>query len=105
RSEHRKAFTICVILALGGCALLGFTALNSVFRIVQKFVTTVFGVVSFVASAVYDTAAGAVVIFRVVSRKFIVETGSLWPMLVLLAFGVLILSRLISQYHRSGATE
>jgi len=105
RSEHRKAFTICVILALGGCALLGVTALNSVFRIAQKFVTTVFGLVAFVASAVYDTAAGVVVIFRVVSRKFIFETGSLWPMLVLLAFGVLILSRLISQYHRSGATE
>ena len=105
RSEHRKALTICVILALGGCALLGFTALNSVFRIAQKFVTTVFGLIAFVASAVYDTAAGVVVIFRVVSRKFIIETGSLWPMLVLLAFGVLILSRLISQYHRSGATE
>jgi len=105
RSENRKAFTICVILALGGCALLGFTALNSVFRIAQKFVATVVGLVTFVASAVYDTAAGAVVIFRVVSRKYIIETGSLLPMLVLLAFGVLILSRLISHYHRSGATE
>lgn len=105
RSENRKAFTICVILALGGSALLGVTALNSVFKIAQKFVTTVFGLASFVVSAVYDTAAGLVVIFRVVSRKFIIETGSLWPMLVLLAFGVLILSRLISQYHRSGATE
>jgi len=68
-------------------------------------VTTVFGLASLVASAVYDTAAGLVVIFRVVSRKMIIETGSLWPMLVLLAFGVLILSRLISNYHRSGATE
>lgn len=105
RSENRKAFTICVILALGGSALLGVTALSSVFKIAQKFVTTIFGLVAFVASAVYDTAAGLVVIFRVVSRKFIIETGSLWPMLVLLAFGVLILSRLISQYHRSGATE
>ncbi len=105
RSEHRKALTICVILALGGCALVGVTGLNSVFRIAQKSVATVFGLVGFVASAVYDTAAGVVVIFRVVSRKFIIETGSLWPMLVLLAFGVLILSRLISQYHRSGATE
>jgi anti-sigma factor RsiW len=105
RSENRKAFTICVILALGGSALLGVTALNSVFKIAQKFVTTVFGLVAFIASAVYDTAAGVVVIFRVVSRKYIIETGSLWPMLGLLAFGVLILSRLISHYHRSGATE
>ena len=105
RSENRKAFTICVILALGGSALLGMTALNSVFKIAQKFVTTVFGLATFVTGAVYDTAAGLVVIFRVVSRKFIIETGSLWAMLILLAFGVLILSRLISQYHRSGATE
>ena len=105
RSENRKALTICVILALGGFALLGATALNSVFMIAAKFVATVLGVVGFVGTAVYDTAAGLVVIFRVVSRKYIIETGSLWPMLVLLAFGVLILSRLISHYHRSGATE
>jgi hypothetical protein len=76
-----------------------------VFRIAGKFVATVFGVASFVATAVYDITAGVVVIFRVVSRKYIIETGSLWPMLGLLAFGVLILSRLISHYHRSGATE
>jgi predicted anti-sigma-YlaC factor YlaD len=105
RSEHRKALTICIILALGGFALVGVTALNTVLRIAEKFVTTVFGLASFVATAVYDIAAGLVVIFRVVSRKMIIETGSLWPMLVLLAFAVLILSRLISNYHRSGATE
>jgi len=105
RSEHRKALTICIVLALAGFALVGVTAVNTVFSIAQKFVTTVFGLVSFVAGAVYDTAAGLVVIFRVVSRKMIIETGSLWPMLVLLAFAVLILSRLISNYHRSGATE
>jgi anti-sigma factor RsiW len=104
-SEHRKALTICMILALGGFALLGATARDAVFMIVGKFFTTVLGLASFVATAVYDTAAGLVVIFRVVSRKFIIETGSLWPMLVLLAFGVLVLSRLISNYHRSGATE
>ena len=105
RSENRKALTICIILALGGVALLGATAVSSVFKIAEKFVTTIFGLVSLLATAVYDTAAGFVVISRVVSRKMIVETGSLWPMLVLLAFGVLILSRLISNYHRSGATE
>ena len=105
RSEHRKAFTICVILALAAFALLGATARDAVFIIIGKFVSTVLGLTGFVATAVYDTAAGLVVIFRVVSRKFIIETGSLWPMLILLAFGVLILSRLISNYHRSGATE
>lgn len=105
RSEHRKALTICIVLALGGFALLGATAVNGVFKIVEKFVATMFGLISFIATAVYDIAAGLVVIFRVVSRKYIIETGTLWPMLVLLAFGVFILSRLISHYHRSGATE
>jgi anti-sigma factor RsiW len=105
RSEHRKALTICIVLALAGFALLGATALSGVFKLAEKFVTTVFGLAAFVATAVYDIAAGLVVIFRVVSRKVIIETGSLWPMLILLAFGVFILSRLISHYHRSGATE
>ena len=105
RAENRKALTICMVLALGGFALIGATALNAGFAIAEKLIATVFGLISFVASAVYDTAAGLVVISRVVSRKFIIESGSLWPMLVLLAFGVLILSRLISNYHRSGATE
>ncbi|HWF87269.1 MAG TPA: zf-HC2 domain-containing protein [Pyrinomonadaceae bacterium] len=105
RSENRKALTICFVLALAGFALVGVTALTSVFRIAEKFVAMIFGLASFLATTVYDTAAGLVVIFRVVSRKVIIETGSLWPMLVLLAFGVLVLSRLISNYHRSGATE
>ena len=105
RSENRKAFTICIVLALGGFALVGVTALSSVFRIAEKFVATIFGLASFIGTTVYDTAAGLVVIFRVVSRKVIIETGSLWPMLVLLAVRVLVLSRLISNYHRSGATE
>lgn len=105
RTEHRKALTICMILALAGFALLGATARDAVFTIAQKFVTTVLSVAGFTATVVYDLAAGLVVIFRVVSRKFIIETGSLWPMLLLLAVGVLMLSRLISNYHRSGATE
>jgi len=105
RSEHRKALTICIVLALGGFALVGVTAVSAVFRIAEKFVATVFGLAGFIATTAYDAAAGLVVIFRVVSGKMIIETGSLWPMLVLLAFGVLILSRLIANYHRSGATE
>lgn len=105
RSENRKALTICLILALAGFALLGATARDAVFLVVGKFVSTVLSVAGFAATVVYDTAAGLAVIFRVASRKFIIETGSLWPMLVMLAVGVLILSRLISNYHRSGATE
>lgn len=105
RSENRKALGICVILALAGFALLGARASGAIFLLAEKFVTTSLGVAGFLATAVYDTVAGLAVIFRVLSRKIIIESGSLVPVLILLAFAVLILSRLISNYHRTGATE
>jgi hypothetical protein len=105
RSENRKALSICLILALAGFALVGATARDTIFIVAGKFVTTFLGVVGVVATVVYDTVAGLEVIFRVLSRKLIIESGSLWPLLVLLAVGILVLSRLISKYHRTSATE
>ena len=105
RAEHRKALGICMILALIGFALLGATARETVFQLAGKFVTTVVGLVGFAATAIYDTVAGLAVIFRVLSRKIIVESGSLGPVVVLLAVAILLLSRLLSKYHRTSATE
>ena len=105
RSENRKALSICLILALGGFALVGATARDAIFVIAEKFVSTFLGLAGFVSTAVYDTVAGLAVIFRVLSRKIIVESGSLGPVLVLLALAIVILSRLISHYHRTSATE
>ncbi|HKP83754.1 MAG TPA: zf-HC2 domain-containing protein [Pyrinomonadaceae bacterium] len=105
RAEHRKALGISMILALIGFALLGATARETVFRIAESFVTTVAGLVSFAVTAVYDTVAGLAVIFRVLSRKLIVESGSLGPVVVLLAVAIVLLSRLLSKYHRTSATE
>ena len=105
RSENRKALSICLILALGGFALLGATARDAIFIIGGKFVSTFLALTGFISTAIYDTGAGLAVIFRVLSRKIIVESGSLGPVLVLLAIAIVILSRLISQYHRKSATE
>lgn len=105
RSEHRKALTICAILALAGFALVGAATRNAIFTVGEKFVTTFFGVISVISTAAYDTVAGLAVIFRVVSRKVIIESGSLAPVLILLALAVVVLSRMISNYHRTGATE
>lgn len=105
RTENRKALGICVILGLTGFALLGASASGAIFVVAEKFVTTGLGIIGFLATAVYDTIAGLAVIFRVLSRKIIIESGSLVPVLLLLAFAILILSRLISNYHRTGATE
>ena len=105
RAEHRKALGICMILALIGFALLGATARETVFLLAGKFVSTVAGLVSFAATAIYDTVAGLAVIFRVLSRKIIIESGSLGPLVVLLVVAILLLSRLLSNYHRTSATE
>jgi hypothetical protein len=105
RSEHRKALGISLILALAGFALLGARERDTVLLVAGKFVTTVFAVVGFVATAVYDTVAGLVVIFRVLSGKIIGESHSFGPLLVLLLLAILLLSRLLSHYHRKGATE
>ena len=105
RSEHRKALTICAVLALVGFALLGAAARTTVFMIAERFVGTVFSLVGFMAGTAYDMVAGFAVVFRVVSRKVIVDSGSLGPLVGLLALAILILSRLISNYHRTSATE
>lgn len=105
RAEHRKAIVICVILALTGFGLLGATARDSVFVLIGKFLTSVFSLGAFVSSIVYDAVAGLVVIFRVLGHKIVAETGSFAVVLVVLAAGILLLSRLISDYHRTGATE
>ena len=105
RSEHRKALSICIVLALAGFALIGASARDALFGFGERFVTASLSVGGFVSGVVYNAAAAVAVIFRVLSRKLIVETGSLVPLLLLLAVAVLILSRLISDYHRTGQTE
>ncbi|HEY2964637.1 MAG TPA: zf-HC2 domain-containing protein [Pyrinomonadaceae bacterium] len=104
-SEHRKAIVICVVLALTGFGLLGATARESVLAVVGRFVNAVLSTGSFVLSFVYDAVAGFVVISRVLGRKIVSESVSFGAVLVVLAVGVFILSRLISDYHRTGATE
>jgi anti-sigma factor RsiW len=104
-AEHKKAIAICVVLALTGFALLGGTARDSVLAVVGRFIAAVFSIATFTGGVAYDAITGVVVISRVVSHKIINGSGSFGVVLVVLAGGVLLLSRLISDYHRTGATE
>jgi len=104
-SENKKALSICLILALAGFALLGATARDAVFLVAREFIAKVFGVIGFLGTVIYEAGAGLAVILRVLSRKILVEPALLAVVVLLLAFAILILSRLISNYHRSGATE
>ena len=105
RSEHKKALGICLVLGLTGFALLGATARDAIFSVSGKFITTTLSVAGFLLNLVYDTVAGLAVILRALGRKVVVEAGSLAIVAVVLAVAVLILSRLISDSHRTGATE
>jgi hypothetical protein len=73
--------------------------------VLGRFVASVRGLGSFVVGFVYDGVSGLVVISRVVGRKIVNESVSFGVVLVVLAVAVFVLSRLISDYHRTGATE
>src|ERR1051325_7550331 len=88
RSENRKALTICAILAFVGFALLGAAARKTVFLVTERFVSVVFSLVGFVATTAYDTVAGFAVVFRVGSKKVIVESGSVGPLAGLPALAI-----------------
>ncbi len=104
-SEHRKAFAICLVLALTGFGLLGATAREDVLALAGRFITAVISIGSFVSQLVYDAVAGLVVISRVLGHKIVVGSGSFGLLLIVLAVAVFVLSRLLSDYHRTGATE
>jgi hypothetical protein len=104
-AEHKKAMAICLVLALFGFGLLSATARDNVFVVIGRFVAGVFSIVGFVAGVTYDMVAGFIVISRVLGQKVGKENGSLAVVLIVLAGGVVLLSRLIHNYHRTGATE
>jgi len=104
-AEHRKAIAICVVLALTGFGMLSVTARDNVFAVIGRFISAGFRLAGFVGGIVYDGIAGLVVISRVLGHKIINETGSFTVVLVVLGASVLLLSRLIHNYHRTGATE
>ena len=105
RSEHKKAIAICAVLALSGFALLGATASEALFALAGKVFSASITLGGFVLSLVYDALTGFVVISRVMGQKIINESRSFVVVLVFLVAGLFVLSRLISNYHRPGATE
>jgi hypothetical protein len=95
----------CLLLGFAGIGLLGGGTRSLLFELGRRLLSVVFGVAGVFTEAVYDSIVSLTVISRVLSRKFIVETGSLGIVLVLLAIAIVLLKHLISNYHRAGATE
>jgi len=104
-AENRKALLICLILAVTGFALIGATTRQMSFTLLRTLVAKVVAVAEFAWATLYDSVISLAIISRVISRKVIVESGNLGLVFVLFAFSVLLLSRLIANYHRTGAVE
>jgi anti-sigma factor RsiW len=104
-SENKKALAFCVILAVTAFSLTTNASRNAAITTVRQIAGTVVSTLGVLWMAFYDLVASVAVIFRVLSRKLIVESNSLGPLLVLLALAILLLSRMISRYHRTSATE
>jgi hypothetical protein len=104
-AEKKKAVIFCLILAVGGFALMGGPTRQLTLSLLRNLIGMTVGLVDLVWRAVYDLVLSVGVVSRVVSRKFIVETGNGRTVMVLLALAALLLSRLIVNYHRTSTTD
>jgi len=105
-AEHARALRFCIILGLAAFALLGFASSKAVVLSIRSFAGKVSGVLGFFAEAIFNAAAGFIVVSRVVSRGLISDSrlaGFAGLLLVVLAIAVL--SRLIARYHRTRLIE
>ncbi|HEY6804399.1 MAG TPA: zf-HC2 domain-containing protein [Pyrinomonadaceae bacterium] len=104
-AENKKALLICLILACTGFGLIGATTRQMSVGLIRSVFAKVTGVLEFLWHTIYDSVASVAIISRVVSRRLVVETGNVVLVFALFALALLVLSRLISNYHRTGAIE
>lgn len=104
-AENKKALAFSLMLGIAGFVLLGPTARQMIVVLVRQVIGKITGLIELGWNTLSDSIASLAVISRVLGRKFIVETGNATLLLVLLTVGVLLLSRLISNYHRTGAID
>jgi predicted anti-sigma-YlaC factor YlaD len=104
-AEKKKAIIFCLILAIGGFALMGGPSRQVTLGLIRRLIGMIIGLTDLIWRAIYDLVLSVGVISRVVSRKFIVETGNGRIVVLLLALAALLLSRLIANYHRTSTTD
>ena len=106
RREYGSALVVCAGLAIAAFGSLGAATSSVVFGVARRIVYQVAGVFGLAWAALYDALSGLAVISRVASRGWIPDSQLAgFLALVLLALAVLLLSRLISSYHRASPIE
>jgi hypothetical protein len=102
RAERRRAFILCAGLAALSFALLGWQAWDELFaplRAVAGVIETMFHMA---ANAVGEVIAGIALMLRVLGGQLLNEPGTFrTATYVILALAVVLLFRLIGNYHRT----
>ncbi len=99
-SEHKRAFRFCLVLALASFVLLGAAASKAVFFSGRTVANQILGIFGLLWTTLCDAAVGLTVISRVISGGLIPESPFAGLAALLLALGVVLLSLMISSYHR-----
>jgi hypothetical protein len=98
--EHKLAFRFCLILALAAFTLLGLAATKAIFFSGLAVANQIFGILGLLWTTLYDLAVGLTVISRVISGGLIPESPFAGLAALLLALGIVLLSLMISSYHK-----
>lgn len=106
KSERRRAFQLCAILALVSFALLGAATRTLVFDPVRSFLRVTGSLLNLLWQTLYDAGTGIGVIIRVVGRAGVPGPHGWW-LFVALAFivSLSLLPFLIAKYHRAQTIE
>ena len=106
KSERRRAFQLCALLALLAFALLGAASGALVFQPARSFLRLAGSLLDLVWRALYDAGTGAAVIVRLVGRALILAPyGSGLFLVLLFVIAIALLPRLIANYHRTKIIE
>lgn len=97
--ERWRALAMCLLLALGGFALVGAAAGRSVLITAQLLAIRMIDVAGLLGKALYDAAAGLSVVLRVAGGALLPDAFAVL-ILLLLVLAVLLLTILIAAYHR-----
>lgn len=106
KGERRRALKICLALGAAAFALLGFAAFDAVVAPVLSAARAAGGMLSVTGHAAADAGAGTGFVLRAVGGRLV--AGMEMPAALqwgVLAIAIVLLLRLISAYHRAGASD
>lgn len=108
KSERRRAFQLCAILALVSFALLGAASGALVFQPVRAFARSATSLLDLLWRTIYDAGTGMAVIVRMLGRALVLSPygfGLSLALAFLIIIAISLLPRLIARHRRAQFIE